>query len=348
MRVSIGILARNEAGRIGSMLKSLFVQTVFGRECGLRANVDHIQLVCIANGCTDQTAAKARNIIESRPCDDRFSFVVADHAIAGKSRAWNAFVHDLSDPEARYLVLLDADLEFGSETVLEQLLRRLEEDSRALVATDLPIKSINKRKLSVRDQVSLLASAQAIRPNSISGQCYCGRASELRKVWMPLALPVEDGFLAAMILTEGFTAENVRREFVVRVEDAYHYFDTHETISDFLRHERRIIAGSVINSWIFRLLWEQGKYGHVGQFIAEKNQSDPKWLDRYVGEQIATSGPWLIPLGFVVKRLTALKDRPLMAKIRGGPIAMVSTVLEVIACILANRTLRAGGANNYW
>ena len=74
---------------------------------------------------------------------------------------------------------------------------------------------------------------------------------------MPLALPVEDGFLAAMISTDGFTIFR-RPGSIVQVSSALHYYDDHNGISEFLRHESRIIVGSVINAWLFRVLWEKG------------------------------------------------------------------------------------------
>jgi glycosyltransferase involved in cell wall biosynthesis len=347
IRLSLGLLAHNEERGIGRMLQSLFLQSIFCEDGRKRTGIEHVELVCVPNGCTDRTTDIVSAVFEANAT--LASLVVTPRAEAGKARAWNAYVHELSDPRADYLILLDADIMFATDDVLEKLIVRLEEMPSALVSTDTPIKGVKVKAgpLSLKDRASLSASEQGAMGIGISGQLYCARAAEMRRIWMPTALPVEDGFLAAMVYTDGFTVQQ-RPGSITTVIEAIHYYEAHEDIAGFLRHERRIVVGSVINAWLFSALWEQGGQGHVGRFIERKNVTDPAWLDELIAGELKKRGMWLIPSGFMFKRLSALRKQSLAACATRLPIALVSTALQLIACMLANRTLRRSRASHFW
>ena len=136
------------------------------------------------------------------------------------------------------------------------------------MATDTPLKALTSdpASLSMADRASVAASGQASKEGVLCGQLYCARADALRKIWLPPALPVEDGFLGAMIKTSGFTsADDFGR--IAWVSTARHFFRTHRSVGGYLAHEARIIAGSTINSWLFAVLWEKGREGHAGAFV---------------------------------------------------------------------------------
>jgi len=67
--IAIGIIAWNEEAVIAAMLESLFAQTLFAE---LAAQNIGCEIICVANGCTDRTAAVARDIFEKQqrehPC----------------------------------------------------------------------------------------------------------------------------------------------------------------------------------------------------------------------------------------------------------------------------------------
>jgi len=347
MNVSVGILAHNEEQGIGATLRGLLGQSIFELGCREQLGIDRIQVACVPNGCMDETSIRVREIFAPLTSDDRLRFEVHDLAVPGKSRSWNEFVHSISDPATDYLVLMDADIELGAVDVIEKLIRRLESDAVALVATDRPLKTTKlKQERSLRENVSLNASAQIDTSGAISGQLYCARSAELRRIWMPLALPVEDGFLAAMISTDGFTVPG-RRGSIVQVSDAFHYYDDHGTLADFIRHESRIIMGSVINAWLFRLLWNAGKNGHVGVYIRDQNLLNPAWLDDLVKDEAARLW-WSIPADFVFKRMAPLSNQPVLTKLKRAPVAIVATFLEIAACMRANRLLRQSNSTRFW
>jgi len=331
------------------MLDDLFGQTLFSPEELQRLGVEHVELICLPNGCTDRTVEEIADAFARHPLSEMHHCSIHVCPRAGKAGAWNSFVHEASDPDADYLFLLDADIFFDAADVLAKLFQCLEHDEVAVVATDRPIKAIRKTRarLSLKDRVSLAASEQTSVVDAISGQLYCGRASGLRKIWMPLVLPVEDGFLAAMIVTDGFTMPR-RPGRIVRVNSAVHYYDSHETLRAFLRHERRIIVGSVINAWLFQLLWEKGAAGHVGSFIARENARDSNWIDAYVRDQSAKRTWWRIPSPFLWKRLSALRGQPWHLQLVQAPIALLGTALTLLVCVQANATLKQAQASRFW
>jgi len=347
MRLSIGIFAHNEEQNIGATLESLFRQTLFDEAAARRLELNSLEVLCLANGCRDATAEAARRFGKTLPPGT--SYRVIEIPEPGKSRTWNLYVHELSESDADFLILMDADITFEHHDVLEQLVRRLLTNPHAEVATDTPVKAFAARsgELSMADRASVAASKQVPKEGVLCGQLYCGRAAALRRIWLPPALPVDDGFLAAMIKTSGFTSPD-DAERIAWVPTARHFFRTHRSVSGFIAHEARIIVGSVINFWLFGILWEQGRKGHAGSFIQRQNHADPDWLPSVIRQRVRSGGAWLIPAHFMLWRLAPLRGQPLSTQLRRAPIALAATGLNLIACIRANAILKREDAAAHW
>lgn len=347
MRLSLGIFAHNEEQNIGPMLESLFEQSVLKQHGAVALGVSFVEILCLANGCSDQTVAVANDLGGKLP--PHIDYRVIDMPEPGKSRTWNAYVHSLSDRPADFLILMDADIEFAAADVLEQLVDALQANRHATIATDTPVKSFKRdgENLSLADRGSLAASGQKSLEGMLCGQLYCARATELRRIWLPPALPVEDGYLAAMVTTSGFT-EPTDLSRIAWVPAARHFFRTHRSIGGFVAHEARIIVGSTINSWLFSMLWDWGKQGHVGTFIGQQNGVDAEWLSRLIDQKIEAGGGWLIPMHFILWRLAPLKGQSLAKKLRLAPVALAATALNFVACVRANSILKRKNAAAYW
>ena len=164
---------------------------------------------------------------------------------------------------------------------------------------------------------------------------------------LPPALPVEDGFLAAMVTTSGFTCATDPSR-IAWVPTARHFFRTHRSIGGYLSHEARIIVGSTINSWLFSVLWDEGRKGHAGTFVESQNRADPAWLSRLVEQKVRSRGAWLSPAHFMLWRLEPLKGQPLLRKLRRAPIAFAATALNLMACVKANAILKRENAAAHW
>jgi glycosyltransferase involved in cell wall biosynthesis len=347
MRLSIGIFAHNEEQHIGATIDSLFQQSLLKQHAPPGLDVSSIEVLCLANGCSDATAKVARGYSSAAP--SLIDYRVIDMPEPGKSRTWNAFVHELSRADADFLVLMDADIIFESADVLEQLVRKLLTDCHAQVSTDTPVKSISMQSqdLSLIDRGSLAASEQKSQVGVLCGQLYCARAHALRRIWLPPELPVEDGYLAAMITTGGFTsATDLGR--IAWVPAARHFFRTHTAVGGYLAHEARIIVGSTINSWLFSVLWEEGRKGHAGAFVQRQNAADSEWLSRLILSKVGAGKAWLIPVHFMLWRLEPLKGQPLRRVLRRAPVALAATVLNLIACVHANAILKQKNAAAHW
>lgn len=345
MRLSIGIFAHNEEDNIALTLGSLFRQSLLAspQASGLAS----IEVLCLANGCRDRTVEVARKHRHSSA--DGVAYRVIDLKEPGKSRTWNAYVHQLSDPSADYLILMDADIIFDGDRVLQQLLEALASNRHAQVATDTPVKSFlrDDHNLSLADRGSLAASGQKSLVGMLCGQLYCGRAASLRQIWLPPELPVEDGYLAAMVTTTGFT-EPTDLDRIAWVPDARHFYRTHHSVSGFIAHEARIIVGSVINSWLFSILWSEGRHRHAGAFVRERNERAPDWLSKLIDQKVRQGGAWIVPQHFMWWRFDSLKGGNLPGKLRRLPIASAATALNLVACVRANKILKRANAAAHW
>ena len=149
IRLSIGILAWNEEDAIRHTLESLFLQSIFYK---LAKRDQKIEILLVTNGCTDGTLAIGQKILEHQSHSHRFrkalSCRVVDLPERGKLNAWNRYVHQFSDRAAEFLFLMDSDILLDHPDTLWNMWQVLENNPKASVATDLPLKDISFKKRS--------------------------------------------------------------------------------------------------------------------------------------------------------------------------------------------------------
>ena len=347
MIISLGILARNEAGTIESLFSGLMEQTLL-TDAGRLGWI--VEVICVPNGCTDQTAKVAERSM-AEMCGQLGPAVrgrVEPLAEAGKANAWNRFTHELSSAQASLLVLLDADIRFVERDTLIRLVRLLEEQPDADVSTPMPIKDIASRQhkgLMVRALLTISHVAQA-GPNAICGQLYAARAPVLRQVWMPRELLVEDGFLRAMIVTDRFTKQDdpsrIRRD-----PDATYVFDAYTSLRDLFHHERRLVMGTAMNSYLFGMLWSLGDGVDAGQWIRKRDTEDATWFSTQWASH-ARAHRWLMPAKAWRHRLDNLRNLPLMQRIRSAPVVVAASLFTLLVHIAANRRLKRQAILEAW
>ena len=344
--ISIAILAHNEAGNIQSTLKSLFQQTVF-HDAAIASGVE---VMVVANGCGDRTAdiASASLARLAREISiPLLNWSVVEIPEAGKSNAWNLFVHEYADGNADLLCLMDADIQFLHECTVERAIAKLTEDSEIWVTTDLPVKDIQVNQRNGWLERASLASPTPLT-SALCGQFYCGRASVLRQIWMPKGLPVEDGFLRGMVLTDRFTGPEVERR-VQRVEEASHLFEAYVDWRSLLRHERRLIVGDVINSLLFRYFWaECSPQQDAGDLVRRNNARDPNWLPRMLGDIADRRGGWLVPPRLLFRRFRKLRSHSPLGAIVRFPIVLSAFLTDLVLFVQANRQIQQGNGLGYW
>jgi glycosyltransferase involved in cell wall biosynthesis len=339
LQISIGILAHNEEPRIGKTLETLFTQDVFEKFSS--------EVVIVTNGCTDGTAAVARTSVRDHQAawSIHGSARVEELTVAGKSNAWNHFVHELSSPRASVLVLMDADIELVNPNTISSMVATLETNSHAVVCVDRPVKDIEINKDRTFFQQLLVAATPEIDRNNVPlcGQLYCAVSDRLRQIELPndIAGP-EDGFLRALLITDGFTGpENQQR--IVLDPAATHVFASVATPLELYKHEAWIVTGSIVNVLLFERFWaECTTHRSAMTLMRIWKEENPQWLRLYIQSQAERRGWRLLPRPWWTRRLSRLRGLPISQRIRRFPVAVVATVVDIFIFIAAIRNVRRG------
>ncbi|MEN9566591.1 MAG: hypothetical protein RLZZ69_1787 [Cyanobacteriota bacterium] len=355
MKLSIGILAYNESDSIAILLKSLCQQSLL---TSLNKGFS-IEIIVVPNGCSDNTALIAHNTLKTLLQEnDRAlcNWQVCEVKEAGKSNAWNLFIHQFAAPDADFFCLMDADIQLSDRYTLEKMLEVLVENPEYWIAIDRPIKDIElKENKSWLDKLSIAVSKSSNAGQLyICGQLYCGRAEPLRNMWMPAGLPVEDGFLTQMVISENFTLENPTfAKRIVRVAEASHIFEAYTNPFKLINHEVRVVVGIVINAFLTCYLEEKLSFKGstkltAGMLINEWNQENPLWLNGFVRNSLAKERWWLIPISLVFRRYRSLRNHSLWKALLRIPIATLAFMVDISIFIRANSTLHRKVISNYW
>jgi len=344
IHVSIGILAHNEEERIVAMLESVYRQDVFSRF--------RVDLLVIANGCKDQTVPLARGAMEAATEIWQESGISKVEVVeqAGKANAWNLFVHEFSARDAELLMVMDADICLLQPDTLSRLVVALQENQRAVVSVDQPIKDIAMAANPGPLARMFLSATPKVDPDNatVCGHLYCVRSEDLRGFRLPIGMQIEDGFIRAMLLTNRFTApEDLRR--IVLAPDASHSFESVKGVGEAVRHERWIVGGSIINMMLFeRFTSADNADADAGRLMDDWREKDPTWLASFVREEIAARGWNLLPRDWWTRRWTRLRGLSLFRKLKKLPAACAASALDLIVFVAAMRDVRSGRAFNYW
>jgi glycosyltransferase involved in cell wall biosynthesis len=352
--VSLGIIAWNEAESLPATLESLFRQSLFAELLG-RKRV--CELICVANGCTDRTAAVAAEVFarQSRehPAREGFRCRVEELAKRGKVNAWNQFVHSLSSREARFLFLMDADIRIAPPETLWNMLLALEADGDANVTVDRPCKDISlKRRHSVTERLSLAASQLAgSAPAQLCGQLYCIRAEVARNIYLPEDLAAcEDGFIKALVCTD-FLAHAASPKRIRLAMGAAHTFEAYTSPGAILRNQKRQIMGQTIvhvlvDQYLRRL--PGPARARMAETLKELEAADPGWLKRLISEHLRrTRFFWRLYPGLLGHRFRRLAAQRGVHRLTCLPAALAGVSVALVSSVLAHRALKRG-CTDYW
>ncbi len=352
--VSIGLLARNEESRLPDTLASIFRQTLFAEleRAGHRA-----EIWCVANACTDDTAAVAERIFQEQsaahPHRDTFIARALSVSTPGKINAWNLFVHEISSRETSCLILLDADIRLGEDTTLWNLFAGLELNAQANVAVGEPLKDLAlKPATSLRERISLATSrlTQGSGPQ-LTGQLYCIRAETARRIRLPRDLAAcEDGFIKTLVCTD-FLLKETEPARILRVPGASHVFEAYTTVPAILRNQKRQMIGQTfVHVLVDRCLpaYHPKNGTALGEVVRSLDEEDPAWLRRLIREHVQEARHFwhLFPdvCTFRLKRWQRLSG---WQKIRHLPATLVGWGVTLVAAWMAFQSLRQG-LLEYW
>jgi len=354
MLISIGILAWNEADVIEATLTSLFAQTALHGPVGDVSGATW-EIIVVPNGCSDDTADRASHALERLVTGtgrSDIAWAVRELSEAGKSNAWNRFVHDFSSPQAELIVMLDADIEFGEAETISNSVTALLADPHAVVAVDQPLKdAVRKPRKTLLERISLAASrASAGGPPAIAGSFYCARASALRQIWMPKGLSIEDGFLLTMLVTDCFRMPADDRR-IIRAPHASHYFETLTSLHAIFRHEVRLVIGNALNCY---LTWDMLHFATdpegpgAGVLIRNRMARDPRWYPTLIDNAIRNHGWWVLPRGMLFRRFSGARRNHGVGRLKWLVIAVAGFLFDLPVFLAANRKLKRGNGIGYW
>ncbi len=352
--VSIGIIAWNEADGITRTLESLFRQSLFERLA--RRNL-RCQVLCLANGCTDETPRVAAQVFEAQrlrhPARHALLCRAFDIRERGKLNAWNLFVHHLSAPSARYFILMDADILIDQPHTLANLVDTLEQHTDAAIATDEPRKHLAaKSRKSLADHLSLLASRMTQTAEAqLCGQLYCIRADVARRIYLPRDLSAcEDGFIKSIVCTDFLTNPSAPQRIRLAPE-ASHSFEAYTSLRDILRNQKRQMIGqAIVHVLVDRYLrtLSAPERLNLAATLRKKDQDDPLWLQRLIAEHLSrTRFFWRLIPGIVAFRFRRLARLRGMERLACLPSAVAGFLISLVACFRARAFLRAG-STRYW
>jgi cellulose synthase/poly-beta-1,6-N-acetylglucosamine synthase-like glycosyltransferase len=223
--VTIAIPAYNEAQNLGSLLDALKKQE---RQ---KFILKRVEIVC--DGCTDDTARIAKTAAKSW----NVLAIVDDSKRAGKvARLNQIFARNSSD----ILIVLDADIALAGSQVLDNMVRALKNDPKALlvVAHEIPLKRktfvgrIIYAAYMVWDHTRLAVPHQDHIQN-LYGAATAYRASFIKKIRIPSSITDECGYL--------YLSARARHGFRYVMNAAIYYWPV-TTLHDFFKLGDRSFA----------------------------------------------------------------------------------------------------------
>lgn len=352
--VSIAIFAWNEEGAIESTLRSLLEQDLYAH---LGRRKLRCEIICVANGCTDQTAQVAGEVLERvmsrHPDRGALECRVADLKERGKVNAWNQFVHRLSAGASRYLFMMDADIRIHRAETLRSMLNALENDGESNIAVDVPRKDISfKARRSLNERLSLAATRMTSRAEGqLCGQLYCIRAGTARRIYMPNDLAAcEDGFIKALVCTD-FLAHPPSARRICVAPGAEHTFEAYTSPGAILKNQKRQIMGqTIVHLLVDRFLpgLSAAERADMVGTLKGKDATDPGWLKRLISEHLrGRRAFWRLHPGLLGNRFRHLRRLGAVQRIRCLPAALAGAAAALAASFLAYRSLKKG-CTNYW
>lgn len=352
MKISIGILAWNEEVSIRATVHSIFAQSLIrdAVTSGFK-----IQIVCVPNGCTDNTALAANGAMlaaaEKLNCPENVRWQVHPLEKPGKTNAWNVFVHALADPQSDVIFMVDADIQIYMPDTLRNMLQKLYANADAFICTDLPVKHIVfKQRYSLLDQISMhAATINRSASGQLCGQLYCARAAWLRRLWIPEQIIVEDGFIKKMAVSNFLTEPEDAARRIVIAETASHVFEAYTRLPDVLATHRRQIAGYIIHRWIWEYLQEHRREApDAAALIEQLNRTAPDWARHLIAGKVKERDYTRIYRILITTRLIRFSGFSTPKKTAYFPVLAAQILLDSLQFLAALNMLCRGNLQKVW
>lgn len=344
MRVSLGIFAHNEQKNIKNIISDLASQTLFQDQ-----KVEKKAFI-LANGCTDATTVIASESINSLPSPIKTEFSVCDLPFSGKSKTWNFFVHEVCDKDpCDIIIFIDADIRIRDSNTLEKMVSQLS-SGPASVINSKPVKDIDLNKNHLSFSQKIIASSGGSftdYKSTICGQLYAAKFSSIREIYLPVGLPVEDGFIKAMIISTFLTLEDDKTK-INGFPDIWHEYESIRSFGGLIRHQTRIIIGSAINSVAFKELSKYPKdVKKRSDFLKSASQTSD-WLSSITSQQLPKFPYGYVPFHFLTKRQKGIFTRKDVGPMKKIFLSISGLTFDLIVYISATSKLAQRKGAGYW
>jgi glycosyltransferase involved in cell wall biosynthesis len=344
MKISIGIMLWNEESTIEMTLDSLFQQSIFRDNS---PSIESIEVVVLANGCTDQSIPNAKRGIMKNLESLKNSKVSArvEGLPKGRSPAWNKFVHELTAGDVDYIVFMDADISINNQNAIWSMVDGLARSEYHPVAGALGIKDIdlNSRKTLLQQVASSMTKMEHdARFFYLCGGLYCGKSSFFRRFEFPDGFICgDDAFIANLAITN-FMTTDYQFDRILHPADAKFVFEAYSTVSRLFKQNRRRMIGARVRTIIqdFVRANQIDRYPDAGTVIRDACRKDPSWLINLTETTIAESGFWVVPMKTALYRVNQLRHVSWGKKIARVPLAIAGTIWQISIIISANRVFR--------
>lgn len=349
--ISIGILAWNEEKNIAKTINSILEQSVF---ISRNHAFSKIEIICVANACTDSTAVVAENAL-SKLDGSKVSYKVVSIEKSGKANAWNRFIHDYSDQKSDVVLLLDADVQLLGVDTLYSMVLTLFQDDGLLAVTDFPVKHLEfKEQKSITDKLSLsLSKITQGSSAQLTGQLYGIRGNFARSIWMPdnYVAFQDDGFLKQVVVTKGFT-EPANVDLIKKAPDASHVFEAYSDLRDIVNNQIRQATNVVILGFIIdelKTLKKQNEHIDLGEIIFSLNQSNHNWVADIINKKVDECGFFVIPSFYFFARLKKIRIiNGFYQKLIGLPTIFIGFFVDLVAYLIANHKIKHQSYQSVW
>jgi glycosyltransferase involved in cell wall biosynthesis len=343
MKIEIGVFAHNEEANIVKTINNLLSQDIF--------EYPEYDIVChiLANGCTDNTVTNAAAAINMNSQFNKIQ--IHDLPLGGKSRTWNKYVHELARFDCDALIFLDADIEIINKDNINRMLECINGSNRPVICSSKPVKDINyfsSAKKSVLDKI-IGSSADGLNDwtKSVCGSLYVLKGNIARSIYLPIGLPVEDGFMCALISTDFFDKSDGNVNRIENIEGIFHLYESERTLLGLINHQTRIVVGSSINTVLFGELWKIGDKPKVQQFLKEIS-SDDQWINRTIAEKLPDTKFGYVPWHFLTKRMVRWSGSSHKFSIRSMVITIIGTTFDTLVFFRAQIAMFRGAGAGYW
>lgn len=336
--VSIGIIARNEQEIIGQTLSTLFQQTLFqkAKDLGFR-----VEVIVVLNNSKDNSERLVREkiAIENQAHTARgvFTSRLVHLKQAGKINAWNTYVHRLSSPSAKFLILVDGDILLNEKSTLWKLVDHLRCDPQAWAATDMPLRDSELSRLT----------KNPIKPVNglLCGQLYCIWSDIARRIYLPKDLPAcEDGYIKALLCSDFLASDRLNLNRIITVPGTWHLFEGYTSLRSILRqHKRQVIGQTVVHLLIDDIFpgLKPDQKQNLASTIMGWERERPDWLKTRIRQHLKEVRafwklhPHLIRHHWKQFSLTAKMSAKSLCR------SMAKTALDLTAAWLAHKHFKA-------